>query len=179
VTSPWAAADQLLAEDPVDVRTLSLTDLRARRAACQEAETGLSYLRRLVQGHLDIVQADLERRRSGATPADTSSLVQQLPEILSDHLVGPGSGRLASVTASPDLVAEQSAALDELIDPRRLAAVQQVSDDDIRQLATDLADVERTVSGRRHALHKVIDELQEELVRRYKTGEAAVDTLLS
>ena len=29
------------------------------RAECQEVETGLSFLRRVVQGHLDIVAAEL------------------------------------------------------------------------------------------------------------------------
>ena len=41
-----------------------------------------------------------------------------------------------------------------------------------------MTDLERHVSGQRRALHERIDALQEELVRRYKTGEASVDSLL-
>ena len=39
----------------------SLDDIRSMRAECQEAEVALSYLRRLAQGRLDIVQAYLVR----------------------------------------------------------------------------------------------------------------------
>jgi hypothetical protein len=35
------------------------------------------------------------------------------------------------------------------------------------------------VSTARHALHGVLDRLKEEIVRRYRTGEANVDDLLS
>ena len=48
----------------------AITDVRAMRAECQEIETGLSYLRRLVQGRLDIVGAEQQRRRDGLEPGD-------------------------------------------------------------------------------------------------------------
>ena len=38
----------------------SLADIRAMRTECQEAEVALSYLRRLIQGRLDIVHTYLE-----------------------------------------------------------------------------------------------------------------------
>ena len=41
-----------------DVTTLSMDELRAKRAESQAIETGLSYLRRLAQGRLDIVAAE-------------------------------------------------------------------------------------------------------------------------
>ena len=40
-----------------DLATLPLDEVRSRRAALQGDEVGLSYLRRLVQGRLDIVAA--------------------------------------------------------------------------------------------------------------------------
>ena len=40
------------------------------------------------------------------------------------------------------------------------------------------ADLERQVSERRQALFTRIDALQAELTRRYKTGEASVESLL-
>jgi uncharacterized small protein (DUF1192 family) len=36
---------------------------------------------------------------------------------------------------------------------------------------------EHDVSGRRRALHERIDVLQAEITRRYRTGEASVETL--
>ena len=43
--------DRILAEGYLgDVSALDITDVRSRRAECKDIETGLSYLRRLVQG---------------------------------------------------------------------------------------------------------------------------------
>src|SRR5690606_19399725 len=47
-----------------------LERVRAMRAECQAVENALSYVRRLAQGRLDIVGAELERRREGGDPAD-------------------------------------------------------------------------------------------------------------
>ena len=49
----------------------------------------------------------------------------------------------------------------------------------VRQMIDDLTFYEHGLSGQRRSLHAVIDHLQEEIVRRYKTGEATVDNLLS
>jgi len=43
------------------IESKSLDDIRALRAECQDAEVALSYLRRLAQGRLDIVNAYLVR----------------------------------------------------------------------------------------------------------------------
>ena len=53
-----------------DLPGRSMDEVRAMRAECQEVETGLSLLRRLVQGRLDIVGLELQPpRRRVATPA--------------------------------------------------------------------------------------------------------------
>ncbi|MDQ1373700.1 MAG: hypothetical protein QOJ09_1038, partial [Actinomycetota bacterium] len=73
------------------LRELSMDDLRAKRTECQEVEVGLSYLRRVVQGRLDIVISDLQRR-AGGEPADLAALVDQLPEILGEQNRPAGYG---------------------------------------------------------------------------------------
>ncbi len=70
--------------DGIDTR--SLDDIRAMRTECQQAEVALSYLRRLIQGRLDIVHAYLEQEGSDGPP-DLAALVAALPGILS---AGPG-----------------------------------------------------------------------------------------
>ena len=45
-----------------------LDRVRALRDEAQQVEGGLSYVRRMVQGRLDIVGAELERRREGGDP---------------------------------------------------------------------------------------------------------------
>ena len=66
-----------------------------------------------------------------------------------------------------------ASALDEA-----LHLVEQLDDDEAVALTDQLADLERQVSERRQALFTRIDALQAELTRRYKTGEASVESLL-
>jgi hypothetical protein len=168
--------DGAVPRDLSGVEQWPIDDVRAARAELQEVETGLSYVRRVAQGRLDIVNAELARRRDGGDPADLRSLIDELPSILGEHLRAPGVGRL------PTGVGEGA------VDPEleaRLAAVAVVGDDlpglsteDLSGLAGRLGDLEREVSDRRRGLFTSIDALQAELTRRYRTGEADVESLL-
>src|SRR3546814_19712467 len=73
-----------------DLAERSIGDVRAMRAECQEVESGMSLLRRLVQGRLDIVGLELRRRASGAVPEDASDLIAHLPEVLAARTHAPG-----------------------------------------------------------------------------------------
>src|SRR3546814_12183697 len=75
-----------------DLAERSIGDVRAMRAECQEVESGMSLLRRLVQGRLDIVGLELRRRASGAVPEDASDLIAHLPAVLADRTHAPGVG---------------------------------------------------------------------------------------
>ncbi|MBU6215179.1 MAG: ABC transporter substrate-binding protein, partial [Acidobacteria bacterium] len=68
----------LAIDEPADLGSCSMQDLRAVRDAYQDVENGLSYARRMVQGRLDTVASELERRRG----VDTSELVDRLPSAL-------------------------------------------------------------------------------------------------
>ncbi len=161
-----------------DLTDASLPDIRSMRDECRSVEDKVSYLRRLVQGRLDIITAELRRRAEGGTPGDTASLVEQLPEILSDRVRGAGPGRLPSSTLPPeddeDLVAE----LDSIVTPGTLDSLPSLSDEDVQALADSFGDLERRVSERRRDLFARIDALQAELARRYKSGEATVGVVL-
>ena len=170
---------RLLAPDYLgDLRARTLDEIRAMRTECQEVEVGLSYLRRLVQGRLDIVAAEQRRRAQGGEPFDTADLVEHLPEILAEHgRAGTGPGRLPTLIApgdDPELTAE----LDELVGPDTLGGIDEIDDADVTRLIEQLGDLEHRVSAQRRALHERIDALQAELTRRYKTGEATVESLL-
>ena len=43
-----------------DLDAVPVGELRTRRDACERAEVALSYVRRVLQGELDIVAAELE-----------------------------------------------------------------------------------------------------------------------
>ena len=151
------------------------------RAESQAVETGLSYVRRLAQGRLDIVAADLRRRREGGDPPDLHSLVEHLPEILGERVHAAGVGRLPTLMAPRDdeVTRQLTARLDAIVDANILGALEQLDDDEALALTSQLADLERQVSERRQALFTRIDALQAELTRRYKTGEASVESLLT
>ena len=160
-----------------DVAQRPINEIRFMRDECQAAEAALSYVRRIVQARLDIVAAEIDRRAQGGEPADVASLVEKLPEILGRQVLGPGLGRLSTSMEPPD-DAELVAEVDAVVDTARLSDLAGATDDDVRALAGRLGELESGVSGRRRGLHERIDILQGELVRRYKSGEATVESLL-
>jgi hypothetical protein len=157
----------------------SLADLRSMRAECQDVETGLSLLRRVVQGHLDIVGAELRRREAGADAGDLTDLIERLPETLADRTHAPGVGRLPQLLAPESVDPSLEAELNELVGPVIAVELSGLDDGALHALVGDLGAFEHTVSGRRRSLFDRIDVLQDEITRRYRTGEASVDTLLS
>jgi hypothetical protein len=161
-----------------DLPARDMGAVRAMRAECQEVETGLSLLRRMVQGRLDIVGLELQRRAEGGDPDDLPDLIARLPEVLSDRTHAPGVGRLPQMMTPGEMPPELEAELDGIVGTGHLADLPSVDDATLRSMADQLADFEQRVSAHRRDLFERIDALQAEITRRYKTGEASVDSLL-
>lgn len=155
-----------------------LDELRSRRDEATVVETGLSYLRRIIQGRLDIVLAERRRREAGEQESLTE-LVDQLPSILSEHVHAPGLGRLPALMGPGELDEGLQERLERALPESRLANVTEVGDAELHSAGDRLVELEREVSGLRRSVFDVLDRLQEEIVRRYRTGEATVDSLLS
>jgi len=79
----------------------------------------------------------------------------------------------------PDAKAEWLPGEDLIVDAEQLATLTELDDADLQSKLSALAVFEEKVSADRRAVHGVIDRLQQELVRRYKTGEATIDGLLT
>ena len=172
--------DDILSPDYVEgLDDLPLADVRSRRDECQEAADELSYLRRMVQGRLDIVHADLNRR-AGGEAGDLHDLVEQLKrgEILGEGTRATGFGRLPNTLAPADTDGWMAAELDTIIDAGRVSTLPDLDEAEVRSIADKLTELERRVSEQRGELHNRANTLQEEIVRRYKSGEATVDSLL-
>ena len=161
---------------PDDLESLSFADLRGLRATFQEFEVDQSYLRRLVQGYLDIVRAE-QAGRTGGQAMTVSDLVHALPTILSGGIRGSGPARLPA-SIDPRTDSELTSELDALVGGDRLARLEELSNASLDQLSSELAEFESLVSGRRRALFERIDKIQAEMTRRYRTGEADIDELL-
>ena len=69
--------------------------------------------------------------------------------------------------------------LDDLVGNGRLGQVPEMGDDDLAALAGELRTFEAVVSERRRAFFVAVDALQGELARRYRDGEASVESLLN
>jgi hypothetical protein len=174
-----AESDRLLQPDYLaDLEVRPIDEVRAMRDECVAVETGLSYLRRMVQGPLDIVSRDLVRREVGGEP-DRAALIDELPGILADGPRPPGNGRLSQSLEPVDLDPVLAGELDALVGGGAIADVVALGDRDLLELQDRLTDFEQRVSERRRAFFERIDALQAELTRRYRTGEATVDSLLS
>jgi anti-sigma-K factor RsiG len=164
-----------------DLGAKELDQIRAMRTDCQHAEVALSYVRRLIQGRLDIVNTFLEYPPVGASP-DLGALVRDLPGILSSGPGrGPGFGHLPMLIGpdtESELTDELMAELDSVLGAEEIGRLSDLRREDLEDLSARLTDIERRVSRVRRALHERIDALQAEVVRRHKTGRASVDELL-
>jgi hypothetical protein len=169
---------RLLADDYLEgVSDRSLDEVRAMRRECQEAETAVSYLRRMAQGRLDIVHTYLDRSVDGAV-ADLPSLVEHLPEIMAGPERPAGPGRLPA-QMSPDLERDFTEEVDQVLNAERIARLPDMEREQLLEVAGHLTEIERRTSQQRRALHERIDKLQAEIVSRYKSGEATVEGLLT
>lgn len=152
--------------------------LRAMRAECIDVETGVSYLRRLVHGALDIVRGELARRAEGGDTVDVTGLVDRLPELLGEHDRPGGVGRLPRTLEPVQVDPALQAEYDRLAGGGRLARSAELSGVELAELLDGLRDLELRLAERRRALFERIDALQAEIARRYQTGELRVDDLL-
>lgn len=163
-----------------DLQQLSLADLRSKRDLCAELETDLSYLRRLAQARIDLITAESERRNLGLSAPEPDALVEQLPQILGEHARPGGPGRLPTFLAPAEgAQARLAARVDGICPSDQLGSLAELPSTQLDELLAGLVSLERDVSDERRALHAIQDRIQEEIVRRYKSGEASVDALLA
>jgi hypothetical protein len=158
---------------PADLSGCTLGELRSIRDHYQDAENGVSYARRIVQGRLDTVAVELQRRRDGVD----DGLIQRLPDALAAHSRGPGMPRPMPDLEPPAWADDLLAGADAALPPSALAGLESLGDDELDRAADTLGAMERELSAARHELHRSIDRVQDELVGRYRSG-ATVDDLL-
>jgi hypothetical protein len=145
-----------------------LEALRAMHDQTLEVETEVSYVRRLAQARIDILEAELDRRRQGGSIGD---LVAALPRILADHgpRPDPAASRLPRHLApAPALSGRRG--MERLIDDATLVNLPTLSEDELHATLEQLHQLEQEVSTRRRALHRVIDAIEGELTARHKAG---------
>jgi hypothetical protein len=178
--------DRVLASSFLDgVQTWSIQQLRDARSDVQLLEDAISMLRRLVQGRLDIIGSELQWRASGggertlldALRASLADQSESIPD--TDATAGRANTRFALPMAPAE--AQSHWALhraDEAMLGNDIAAIPELTDEMLHTLADELHQLERQVSNERRQLHDRLDVIQQEIVKRYKAGEATVEGLL-
>jgi hypothetical protein len=171
-----AAVDAILAPTFLDEAVRApMAEVRRLRRQAEQEEVNLSYTRRLLQGRLDIVRRELQRRAEH----DGRSLVDLLPEILAEKGRGPAHGLGRHQTVQPSAPEECESWVNSLAPGVDLSAISELSDAKLEKAARALATAEKGLSERRRGVQQVMDGLAAELGRRYRDGEADVAALLA
>jgi hypothetical protein len=102
--------DKVLSEGFADgLDTLELDELRSRRREAEQEEADLSYVRRMLQGRMDILRAELARRTGGG-----DKIVEHLSGVLADSARSDhGLGRFLRV--EPSRVDEHRRLVEQII----------------------------------------------------------------
>jgi len=164
-------AQQALARvlDPAYLATLeqrSLAELRAMHTECVELENFFSYVRRIAQGRLDILTAEIERRSTGGSVGE---LVAALPKILGgdDEESRPPAAQTRLVPhLAPDTEYELPQELATVLADDTLARLPSLTDDEVRAALDELDALEKRFSSERRSLHEVIDRIERDLAAR-------------
>jgi hypothetical protein len=166
--------DRVLAEDYLaGLADAPLADVRALRAEAEQEEADLSYIRRLVQGRVDIIRAELARRTGGG-----GSVVDNLASVLADQSRGPARGLGRHVTVEPTRVDAHQRYVESLVADVDLSDTSARTDEELNGALEVLSAEEATVSAKRRRVQEVMDALSAEVTRRYRDGEADVANLL-
>lgn len=153
----------------------SLSEIREMRLEATEEGDLLSYERRLLHGRTAILRAEIERRKGGG---GGGSLVEQLPKILAEEGRGPSRGQFPA--KDPRIEFEHpKRRVSRLVSDDTLANLANLSDDEIETIVAELVDAESEVSTTRRKVLDVVDSLNAELGRRYRSGEADPSDVLT
>ncbi|MCU1602792.1 MAG: aerial mycelium formation protein [Frankiales bacterium] len=168
--------DRVLADDFLaGLGERSLADVRSLRDDAEQEEVDLSYIRRLIQGRMDIVRAELNHREGGGT----GSVVDNLAAVLADEPRAGARGMGRHVTAEPSRVDSHRRYVEALVADVDLSDTSARSSDELHHAMRVLSEEEQSISAKRRQVQKVMDAVQAEITRRYKDGEADVSALLN
>ncbi len=144
--------------------------VRAMRDECAGIENAVSYLRRLAQGRIEILEAERARRARGGS---VEELVADLPRIL-----GADTGRSSATTTrmtvsdSPAIDLSWPDGRERMVDDSTLANLASLDDTELDSTIDRLREFEQELSSTRHELHTVLDSLEHEIAARQVAGTA-------
>jgi hypothetical protein len=142
----------------------SVDEVEAMKVECVELETEASFVRRLAQARIDILEAERRRRHEGGS---LDELIAGLAGILADEgpRPAPAQAHLPQVlTPSPAI--EWTRGHERLVSDATLVRLPDLSEEELDQTEAGLRELEGEVSTVRHRLHEVLHTLDMELAAR-------------
>jgi hypothetical protein len=169
--------DRVLAPGYLDgIELLDLDEVRIRRAEADQEEVDLSYARRLLQGRIDILKAE-QQRRVGAGPLmpalgtrGDAAIVEALKRILGDEKrTDHGLGR--HMTSTPSRVGEHRREAERAVADVGGSDLDALDDQSLNDAISNLCEIESRVSRSRRSVQQVVDVLTAEVGRRYQLDQ--------
>jgi hypothetical protein len=168
--------DRVLAPGYLDgIAALELDEVRVRRAEADQEEVDLSYARRLLQGRIDILKAEQQRRLGGGPlppPLGTrgdQAIVEALKRILGDER-RTDNGRVRHGTSNPSRVGEHRREAEAAVADVGGSDLNSMDDVTLDAAIAKLSGIESRVSRSRRGVQQVVDALTEEVAKRYTLG---------
>jgi hypothetical protein len=169
--------DRVLAEDYLTgLDSAPLEDVRSLRDEAEQEEVDLSYIRRLIQGRMDIVRAELNRRDGHGS---SGTLVEGLAQTLADEPRAPARGLGRHSSVEPSRVDSHRRYVEALVADVDLSDTAARTSGQLAHAMRVLAGEEQVLSGKRREVQTVMDACSAEMTRRYRDGEADVAQLLA
>lgn len=160
--------DRILSETYLEgLADRPMPEVRSMRNDCREEESVLSFERRMLHGRMDLLRAELARRADGKE----GSLIDELAKILAGDERPEDRGGFPGPDPRPG-VDHPKRRIEKLISDDTLANVGSMSPDEIEETLGLLSDAEREASQSRRQVQRVLDAINAEIARRYKSGEA-------
>jgi hypothetical protein len=158
--------DRVLAPEFTDgLQEIDLDELRERRDVARAERDYLSFVRRLLQGRRDILQAELERRRRGG---DQESILQLVAAVLADAPTGSSRGEAPVFTIPDEEINLARRRVERLVSDSRLSDLPALADEELEEAIERIDEEERNLSDLRARVLQVHDALQAELVRKWR-----------
>lgn len=174
----FALEKLMVVKEPTDLSDVQLPELRSYRDHYQDIENGLSFARRILQGRIDMLTVEIDRRSATRSSDDDAGLMERLPDALAAHTRTSGIPRPTQELEPPSWAYDLVSEADAICGPNDVGNLSDASTEQVTEWITKLGDLEKLISQNRSELHDRIDRIQAQLIDRYRSG-AGVDDLLT
>lgn len=164
-----------------DLRTLGSDELRDRLTDAEQEEADLSFNRRMLQGRIDLLVAEQDRRvaDTGRGPElgtrSDADIVAALAAVLADDRPETPVSRVRHSRGEPSRVGEHRRDVEVAVADVRVSDPDSLDDAALAEVLAWLRALERRVSDNRREVLAVVDELSTEVADRVAAGAMSAD----